>query len=53
MIRISQSFLESTPDALKAMVCRVCIDLWEGYARTVAAVLPHRRVAVHAVNRHF
>ncbi len=53
MIRTSQSFLESIPDALKATVCRVCIDLCEGYARTVAAVLPHRRVAVHAVDRHF
>ena len=41
-----QSFLESIPDPLKTTVRRVCMDLWEGYASAVAAVLPKAQVVV-------
>ena len=41
-----QAFLETIPDALKATVRRVCIDLWEGYAGAVAAALPDAPIVV-------
>jgi transposase len=41
-----QTFLETIPQALKATVQRVCIDLWEGYAGAVAAALPQARIVV-------
>ncbi|MEI2774064.1 MAG: ISL3 family transposase [Candidatus Competibacter sp.] len=41
-----QTFLESIPAPLKATVTRVCIDMWEGYAGAVAAVLPKARIVV-------
>ncbi len=46
VIRTSQSFLESIPDALKATVRRVCMDLWEGSASAVAVALPKAQVVV-------
>jgi transposase len=41
-----QAFLETIPDALKATVRRVCIDMWPGYARAVATALPQARLVV-------
>jgi transposase len=41
-----QTFLETIPQALKATVQRVCIDLWEGYAGAVAAALPQALIVV-------
>ena len=41
-----QAFLETIPDALKATVRRVCIDMWEGYAGAVAAALPDAHIVV-------
>ena len=41
-----QAFLQTIPDALKATVRRVCMDMWEGYARAVAAALPDAQIVV-------
>ncbi len=41
-----QAFLETIPHALKATVRRVCMDMWEGYARAVAAALPDAQIVV-------
>ena len=41
-----QAFLKSIPAPLKATVTRVCIDMWDGYARAVAAALPKAQIVV-------
>jgi len=41
-----QAFLETIPQALKATVQRVGIDLWEGDAGAVAAALPQALIVV-------